>query len=99
MIRPGMPTTVALRGHRLGHHRIGADLGPGTDSERPKHLGARPDHDAILQCRMTLALVPAGAAQGHSLIESDVITNLGGFTNDDPHAVIDEETTPDLGPG
>src|SRR5450830_766386 len=30
------------RRHGLGHHRIGADLGPGTHSERAKHLGARP---------------------------------------------------------
>ncbi|MNF70427.1 hypothetical protein D3C84_523360 [compost metagenome] len=47
---------------------------------------------------MPLALVPAGAAQGHALINSDVVADLGGFTDDDAHAMVDEETSTDLGP-
>ncbi|MNK96625.1 hypothetical protein D3C87_1169150 [compost metagenome] len=85
------------RRHFLGHDGIGTHLGPGTDSERAQHLRARPDHDAITQGRVTLALVPAGAAQGHALINSHVIADFGGFTDNDAHAMVNEETTTDLG--
>ncbi|MNJ59958.1 hypothetical protein D3C77_556650 [compost metagenome] len=47
---------------------------------------------------MAFALIPASAAEGHALINSHVITNLGGFTDDDTHAMVDKETTTDLGP-
>lgn len=48
---------------------------------------------------MALALVPGGAAQGNTLIEGDVVADLGGFADDDTHAVVDEEAPADPGPG
>ncbi len=85
--------------HRLGDHRIGADLGPGTDGERPQHLGAGADHHAVLQGRVALALVPAGATQGHALIQRDIVADLGGFADDDAHAMVNEEAPADGGAG
>jgi hypothetical protein len=47
---------------------------------------------------VALALVPGGAAQGNALIEGDVVADLGGFADDDAHAVVDEEAPADPGP-
>ncbi|MNV31191.1 hypothetical protein D3C71_1224900 [compost metagenome] len=94
---PRNPDHGRTRRHFLGHDSIGTHLGTGTDSERAEHFRARPDHDAVTQGRVTLALVPAGATQGHALINSDVVADLGGFTDDDAHAMVDEEATTDLG--
>ncbi len=41
---------------------------------------------------MTLTLVPAGAAQRHTLIKGDVIADLSGLPDHNAHAVIDKET-------
>ena len=46
---------------------------------------------------MALAFVPAGAAQGHPVIQGDVIADLCGFTDHHPHAVVDKEPTTNLG--
>jgi hypothetical protein len=48
---------------------------------------------------MTLAFIPAGATEGHALINGDVITDFSGFTNNDAHAVVDKEAATDLRPG
>src|SRR5207253_7212587 len=84
--------------HRLGHHRIGTNLGPGTDRERPENLGARPYHYAVFQRRVALAFIPAGAAEGHTLVKRDVIADLGGFADHNAHAVVDKEAPTDPGP-
>src|SRR5690606_8369665 len=65
--------------YRFGHHRIGTDLGPGAHGEGPEHLGPGTDHYTVLQGWMALALVPAGATQGHALVQGHVITDLGGL--------------------
>src|SRR5690606_7379446 len=83
-------------GYRLGYHRIGTDLGIPAHGERPQYLGAGSHYHAVLQRRMALALVPAGAAQGHALVQSHVIADLGGFPYHYAHAVVDEETPPHL---
>ena len=48
---------------------------------------------------MALAVLLAGAAQSHALVESHVIANAGCFTNHHAQAVIDEQAPPDLGAG
>ncbi|MDT4845608.1 hypothetical protein FQZ97_796010 [compost metagenome] len=47
---------------------------------------------------MALALVPAGAAEGHALVEGDVVADLRGLADDDAHAMVDEEAPADLRP-
>ncbi len=94
---PGNADNRCARRYSLGHHSIGADLGARTDGKRTEHLRARPDYNAIFQRRVALAFVPGCAAQGHALVQGHVITNLGGLANNDAHAVVDKETTADLG--
>ena len=48
---------------------------------------------------MALALVLAGAAQGHPVVEQHIVSHLGGLADDDAHAVVDDETAADLRPG
>src|SRR3990167_9088770 len=86
----------SARRHLLGHHGIRADLGARADRERPQHLGTSSDHHTIFQRRMALTLVPTGAAKGYTLVKSDVIADLGGFTDDDAHTVVDKETPANL---
>src|SRR5690606_12368146 len=55
--------------------------------------------DAILEPRMALALVPAGATQGNAVIKRHVVTDLRRLTDDATHAMIDEKTPADLRAG
>src|SRR5436189_5160306 len=40
--------------------------------------------------------VERGAAKGHALVDRAAVADLGGFADDDPHAVIDEHAAADL---
>ena len=84
-------------GDFLGDHRVGTDLGILVHGKRPQHLGAGTDHHTVLQGRMALALVPAGAAQGDTVVERHVIADFRGFADHHAHAVIDKEASTDLG--
>ena len=48
---------------------------------------------------MALALLPAGAAQGHTVIEGAVVADLRRLADHHPHAMVDEKTPPDPRPG
>ena len=48
---------------------------------------------------MALAGVLAGAAQGDPVIDGAVVADLGGLTENDAHAVVDEQLVADLGAG
>ena len=41
----------------------------------------------------------AGTTERHAMVDRTVITDLGCLTDDDPHAVVDEEPFPDLRTG
>src|SRR5690554_4132165 len=82
-------------GDLFGHHGIGADLGAGTDGERSQNFGSSTDDHAVFQGWGTLALVPAGTAQGDTLIERDIVADDGRFTDHYAHAVINKEASSD----
>ena len=94
---PRNPNNRRTRRHRLGDDRIRAHFGACTHRKWAQHLGARTDDDTVLQRRMALAFVPTGATQGYTLIKRDVITDLCGLADHNPHPVINEETTTHLG--
>ena len=48
---------------------------------------------------MTFAVFVAGAAEGHALIEGDVVANDGGFSDDHARAVVDEHAAAEDGAG
>src|SRR5690606_7227043 len=87
------------RRNRTSHDGVRADLGAGTDSERPENLRASTDNHAILERRMALALAPAGATQGNAVIKRHVVADLRRLTDNDTHAMIDEKTPADLRAG
>ena len=47
---------------------------------------------------MALDLVPGDSTEGHAVVEGDVIPDLGGFTDDHPHPVVNEKLVADLAP-
>ena len=96
-MRPGTPTTVEWSGDRANHHRTGPDFHVVADPYVAEHLGARADHHVVAQRGVALALLLAGAAQRHALVEQHVVADLGGLADDHAHAVVDEEAPADGG--
>lgn len=78
-------------GHGIQHHGTRRHTGVITHAERPQHLCARTDEHVISKRRVTLALVFARAAERHTLIQCAVVTDNGGFADDDTHTVVDEQ--------
>jgi hypothetical protein len=46
---------------------------------------------------VTFAAVFARTAEGYALVEQAAVANFAGFTNHDPHAVINEHASADCG--
>ena len=79
----------------LSNNRVAAEDG-----------GTGIDDDMVLELWMPLNALDGKSAlirderlraQGHTLVDLDVIADAGGFTDDNACAVIDEEVGPDLG--
>ena len=73
---------------------VAAEEGAVAHGDRPQHLRAGAHHHVVAQGRVALALVQAGAAQGDTLVDKAVIAYHGGLSDNDPHAMIDDETPP-----
>ena len=67
-----------------------------TDLNIPQDFSARTDHNAVADAGVSFSLTMPRAAEGHAVIEMDVVTDHSGFANDDAHAVVDEEASADL---
>ncbi len=83
-----------------GHDGVRADPRAFADLDRPKHLRAGSNHNAVAQRGMPLsadALSWVRAAKSNALIDGDLVADLGGLA-DDAEAVIEEEVPSDLGP-
>src|SRR5271165_2143206 len=81
------------------HHRAGTDAAVLANYDVAQHLRARADNDIVADCRMALAALLAGAAQGHALIQRHIITDDRSLANNHAHSVIDEEPAADLRAG
>ena len=81
--------------HRVNHHRAGADLHVVADADVSQNLGARADDHVVAEGGVPLALLLAGAAQGHALVEQNVVADFGGLADHHAHAVVDEEPAAD----
>ena len=79
------------RRHGLYHHRVGGNAGAVTDADWTQNLGAGTHHHAIADCRVALAGMPGGAAQGDAVVERDVFANLGRLADHHAIAVVDKE--------
>ena len=86
-----------VRRHVVDDDRVGADLRPVPDPDRPEQLGAGADRHVVLDRRVALAGREAGAAQRHALVERHVLADLGRLADHDAHPVVDEQPVADVG--
>ena len=96
---PGIPTTV----HPSGTFCTTTELAP-TRALAPMLIGPRifapaPTSTPSPRVGWRLPLAPAGSAQGHTVIEGDVVADLGGFADHHPSAMVNEEARTDAGAG
>ena len=80
-------------------HGAGGDAGVVSHGEGTQHLGAGAHQHVIAQGGVALALILAGAAQGHALVQGTAVSHLGGLADDDAAAVVDEHAGADFGAG
>ena len=81
----------------LDHDCIGSNSAVNSDDDIPQDLRPGSNNHMIFQSGVALALVQAGAAQGDTMIESDVPANLSRLADHDTHAMVDKELRPDRG--
>ena len=81
------------------HHGARADLGVVADRDIAQNLGAGPDHHVVADGGMALALLLAGSAQRHALVQQYIVADLGGFADHGAHAVVDEAAPSNLRAG
>ena len=71
------------------------DFGIVADFDRPQHLHMGGQQHVVPDGGMALAGVFPGAAQRHAMVNHDIIADFGCFPDDDPHAMVDEQTPAD----
>src|ERR1017187_2707701 len=87
----GHPDDDRIGWDRPDHHGVGAGAAVVADRDRAEYLGAGPDGHPVAYGRMPFAVLQAGAAEGDSVVDRHVGTNLGGFPDDDAGGVVDEQ--------
>src|SRR5215472_3038911 len=81
------------------HDRTGANSTVLSHGDIAEDLSSAADNNIVLEGRMALSPLFAGAAERDSLIKSNVVTDDRRFTNDNSHPVVDKKTPADLGAG
>lgn len=74
---------------------MSANFGIVPDFNVSKNCSACSDQHAITQGRMAFFTNMGDASQSDSVIDHTIITDLRGLSNDNPHPVIDDETSSD----
>ena len=86
-------------GHLGEHNGVGGDAGVVPHPEGAQHLGPGGDEHVVADGGVALALVLAGAPQGDAVVDQAVVPHLGGFADDDAHAVVDDQAAADFRAG
>ena len=94
---PGLPTTVEFGGTSATTTVLAPTLAPWPTVDRPEQLGAGADRHVVLDRRMALAALKAGAAERDPLVDGHARADLGGLADHDAGAVVDEEVVADPG--
>src|SRR5688572_30460010 len=84
-----------MRGHGFNNDGTGSDLYMVANGYVAEDLRAGANDHAIADRRMPFPLFFARTAQRHSLVDQNVIANLGGFADDNAIAVVNEKPAPD----
>src|SRR5579871_3573715 len=82
-------------GHGMDYHRAGPNAHVIADADIAQYFRSRAHNHMIAERGVALAGFIAGAAEGHTLVEEHVIADLGRFSDDYAHAVIDEKAAAD----
>ncbi len=85
----------AVVGDLVQNDRSGGDLRVVSDAERTEDLRACADHHVVAEGRVALADVRAGTAERDALINRAVVSDLGGLSDHDARAVVDEQSFSD----
>lgn len=78
---------------------IGTNFCSVPDFDGAENFGPCGDEDMVAQGGVPFALVFACAAEGDLVVEGAIVANFSSFTDDQAHAVVDEEVFADLGAG
>ncbi|MPM45711.1 hypothetical protein SDC9_92402 [bioreactor metagenome] len=81
------------------HHGPRRNTGVVSYGEGSQDLRAGTHHHVVSQGRVALSLVFSGTAQRHALVQQAVVSDLGGLTDDNAHAVIDDKALADARAG
>lgn len=82
-------------GDVLDDQRVGADLAVVTDGDVTNDLGTGADEDTIANRGVTLEVPARASAEGDLVVHQHVVTHDRCLPDDHPHAVVNEEPTPD----
>jgi hypothetical protein len=88
----------------LGHHRPSPNDRVFSDGNRAKDLCPDGNGDAVSQGGVALRSTKLGDirrvidAEGYSLVQGHVVSNLGSLADYDTHAVVNEKATANPGP-
>jgi hypothetical protein len=82
-----------VRRHVPQNDSSSADLGVVTDGDRAQYFCADSYDHAIAERWMPFPSRLPSPAQGHRLVERNVVTNDGCFSDDDAHTVVNEQPT------
>ena len=96
---PGTPTTVELSGTSRSTTGACADAAIFADGDVAQDLRAGANHDIVADRRMPFPVFLARAAQGHALVQRDIVANDHRLAIDHTHTVVDEQTPPNLRAG
>ena len=78
---------------------IGTDSTVISDNDRTKYFGAAAHLDTIPHSGVTLAGNEGTPAESNTVVEHDIVSYLSCLTNDNAHAMVNEETTSNSGAG
>ena len=96
MMCPGTPTTVESSGTLRSTTEPAPIRQLLPTVMLPRIFAPAANHHVVEQRRMALAVLLAGSAERHALVERDVVADDGGLANHHAHAVIDKQAPADL---
>ena len=83
-------------GDRLDDHRPRRYASAVADLDIAEDLGAGPDHNALANLRMTVAVLVAGAAQRHAVQKRDIVIDHRGLTDHEAGGMVDKDAATDF---
>ena len=84
--------------HFFNHNRVGANARTVANEKTTQYFSTSTNHHTFTQARVSFAMLQACASQRYPLVQSAVIADLCGLTNNHAHAMINKHAPADFGP-